>query len=211
MILVVEAMSVAFVEQFWAFVQEGQYERQEKSEDGRKYYRFLKPQNKDFPTQVELFCRVPDAVILQEPAHLTPIPIDDDVSSLSAILLNSDYYTYVLEQSMMKNGLHLANPSALICLKAKAFLELSDRKEQGQQIDSKNISKHKSDVFRLLVLLAEGDQFELPASIKADMQAFVQTVGHHLPENEIFKAMGLGNIDVAALFQRLISNFNLTN
>lgn len=43
-ILVVEAMSKEFVEQFWNFIKAGNYERNEQSEAERKYYRFLKPE-----------------------------------------------------------------------------------------------------------------------------------------------------------------------
>ena len=39
-ILVVEAMTPEFVKQFWQFIQDGKYERNEKSADERKYYRF---------------------------------------------------------------------------------------------------------------------------------------------------------------------------
>ena len=41
---------------------------------------------------IELFSRKPDAILLNEPAHLTPIPVEADLSSLSAILLSDDYY-----------------------------------------------------------------------------------------------------------------------
>lgn len=70
-ILVVEALNTDFVSTFWRFIKDGQYERQEKSPDERKYYRFLKPADTNFPFQLELFSRIPDKVDLQEPAHLT--------------------------------------------------------------------------------------------------------------------------------------------
>lgn len=41
MILIVEALTPEFVKQFWVFIKEANYERKEKSEDERKYYRFL--------------------------------------------------------------------------------------------------------------------------------------------------------------------------
>jgi phosphorylcholine metabolism protein LicD len=58
-ILIVEALNTDFVKQFWQFVTEGNYERKEKSDDERKYYRFVKPENLDFPFQLELFARNP--------------------------------------------------------------------------------------------------------------------------------------------------------
>ncbi len=91
LILIVEALNAAFVEKFWEFIKDGKYERQEKSTDERNYYRFMKPKTKEFPFQIELFSRTPEHVQLNEPAHLTPIPVDDDLSSLLAILMNDDY------------------------------------------------------------------------------------------------------------------------
>jgi hypothetical protein len=124
MILIVEALTPEFVKQFWVFVKEAKYERKEKSTDKRKYYRFLNPENKEFPKQVELFSRIPDLLDLKEESHLTPIPVDDDISSLSAILLNEGYYNYTIDHSTVEDNIHIANTEALICLKAKAFLDM---------------------------------------------------------------------------------------
>lgn len=208
-ILVVEALSADFVKQFWQFIQEGNYERKEKSADERKYYRFLKPENKEFPYQLELFSRLPDVIKLGEDAHLTPIPVDDDLSNLSAILLSDDYYNYMILQSQIEKGLRRANTEALICLKAKAFLEITERIAKGSKEDPKHIRKHKADVFRLVQMLTENDSFELPESIKNHLQEFAKTIATDLPDKAIFKEMGLGNVDVEKVFAQLLKNFNL--
>ena len=80
-ILIVEALSAEFAEKFWEFIKEANYENKEKSSGEKKYYRFKKPANEGYPQQIELFSRVPD-IDLEEEANLTPIPIDEDVSSL---------------------------------------------------------------------------------------------------------------------------------
>ena len=41
----------------------------------------------------------------------------------------------------------------LDCYKAKAWMDLTDRKAAGEHVDSKNIKKHKNDVFRLTELI----------------------------------------------------------
>ncbi len=140
-VLVVEALDTEFIRRFWEFVENGAYEFRQKSERQRKYYRFLKPKQKDFPEQLELFARNPDLLDLKENAHLTPIPVKDDISSLSAILMNNDYYDFVRKQSSMVNGLHIATIEALICLKAKAFLDLLSLKEEGVRVDKRDIKK----------------------------------------------------------------------
>jgi len=210
-ILVVESLNVDFVKQFWQFIQDGNYEKKEKNEDDRKYYRFIKPEKTEFPFQLELFSRNPDLLDLDEGVSLTPIPVDDDLSSLSAILMNDDYYAYTLEHSSVDENINIANTEALICLKAKAFLDLIQRKARGEKVDSRNIRKHKGDVFRLAVMLTENDVFELPDSIKADLQAFADTIAGDLPDKAIFKEMGVGSIDVDVTFSQLLKNFKLTS
>jgi len=208
-ILVVEALNPEFVKRFWEFVRAANYERQEVGGEERKYYRFIKPEDKEFPMQIELFSRKPDVIILEEGAHLTPIPVDDDLSSLSAILLSDDYYNYMIEHSTLENSLHLANTEALICLKAKAYLEIAERIAQGKNEDSKNLRKHKADVFRLALMLSADTVFDLPEIIKSHLQTFVDAVANDLPDKGIFKEMGVGNVDVEALFKQFLTNFNL--
>lgn len=208
-ILVVEALSKEFVKQFWKFIQDGNYERNEKSADERKYYRFMKPANAEFPFQIELFSRKPGVIDLEEGAHLTPIPVDDDLSSLSAILLQDDYYKYMLEHSVLENNLHRSNVEALICLKAKAWLEITGRIAKGSKEDPKQLRKHKADVFRLAVTLAEKDVFELPGSIKKHLQAFTDAITGDLPDKAIFKEMGLNNMQVENVFEQILKSFGL--
>jgi hypothetical protein len=209
MILVVEALSADFVKQFWQFIQDGHYEQKEKSDDERKYYRFIKPENTEFPFQIELFARNPDLLDLDEETHLTPIPVDDDLTSLSAILLNDDYYHYLLEHSVLRNSVHLARTEALICLKAKAYLEIAHRIESGGKAESKKLRKHKGDVFRLAVMLTKDDVFELPVNIKSDLQAFVDAIKGDLPATSIFKEMGLTSISKENIYNQLIKIFQL--
>jgi hypothetical protein len=209
-ILVVEAITPAFVTEFWNFVKEGNYAKNEKNEGERKYYRFIKPANPDFPYQIELFARIPDVLDVREGAHLTPVPVDEDLSSLSAILMNEDYYNYTLDHSAEQEGLQRANTESLICLKAKAFLDMTERKEKGEAIDDKHIRKHKADVFRLSVMLTDNDTFELPESMHVDMQSFIDAVKNELPDKAIFKEMGLSNISPKAVWTQLVKNFTLS-
>ncbi len=208
-ILVIEALSPEFVTHFWQFIKQGNYDVKEKSEEDRKYYRFQKPQVEEFPFQIELFSRIPDLLDLDEGTHLTPIPVDTEISSLSAILMDDDYYNFTIQHSQLDNGIHLANTEALIGLKAKAFLDYKTRKENGEQIDEKQLRKHKMDIFRLLLLLTPEDNFTIAESIKSDIANFVAVVKDDLPDKQIFKEMGAGNVDVKELFGLLIEAFNL--
>ncbi|MBI9068971.1 MAG: hypothetical protein JEZ09_16865 [Salinivirgaceae bacterium] len=209
MILVVEALSAEFVMQFWQFVKDGNYEHQEKSSGERQYYRFYNPGNKAFPDMIELFSRKPDAVLLNEPAHLTPIPVEADLDSLSAILLSDDYYNYILTHSFIENEVHLAKTESLICLKARAFNDMTTRKAQGENIESNKIKKHKTDIFRLALTLTAADVFELPQTLKTDLKNFAAAVADNLPGKQLFQAMGLGAINPQTVFNQLIKSFQL--
>lgn len=209
-ILIIEALSPEFVAHFWEFVKQGNYDVREKSEEDRKYYRFQKPQVEEFPFQIELFSRIPDLLDLDEGTHLTPIPVDTEISSLSAILMDDDYYNFTIQHSQFNNGIHLANTEALIGLKAKAFLDYKTRKENGEKIDEKQLRKHKMDIFRLLLLLTPEDNFTIVESIKSDIANFAEVIKDDLPDKQIFKEMGAGNVDVKELFGLLIVAFNLT-
>ncbi|WP_430814041.1 hypothetical protein [Carboxylicivirga sp. RSCT41] len=127
-ILIVEALTPEFVKKFWDFIRDGEYQQKEKSEDERRYYRFINPKNNAFPQQLELFSKIPDLLDLEGEPHLTPIPVEDDLSSLSAILMDEAYYKFTIEHSSIEEGAHIAAPETLICLKAKAYLDLTERK-----------------------------------------------------------------------------------
>lgn len=161
-VLVIEALDSSFVKRFWGFINDGDYKTRERSTGKHEYFRFTKPSKDDFPSQIELFSCKPDIINTTEEVHLAPIPVDEVLLSLSAILLNDDYYNFTIKFSSMEDDLHIAKTEALICLKAKAFLEMTKRRENGDNIDSNNIQKHKKDIFRLALLLSESDSITLP-------------------------------------------------
>ena len=101
-VLIVEALDSAFAERFWAFIEAGDYEVRERSEGDRIPYRFQKPKAEDFPAMLELFSRAPEGLSLAADSRLTPLPIDEAAASLSAILLDEAYYTFL--KSMVRTA-----------------------------------------------------------------------------------------------------------
>ena len=177
-VLHVEALTPAFGQRFWQFVQAGGYQQKEGDPDQRPcLYRFQKPLDDEFPHMLELFSRVPDGLRFVPPGHLTPIPMTEQVSSLSAILLDEDYYQFVLSGRKNKYGLpSWVGEDRLIPLKAVAWMEMSERAQSGEPIDSKKINKHLSDIVLLSSLLQPGQEIELPEKIRANLQVFVRAV-----------------------------------
>lgn len=209
-VLVVELLENEFVKRFWEFVKNGVYETQQKSEGARKYYRFIKPTKNEYPFQLELFARNPDLLDLADDTHLTPIPVDEDLSSLSAILMNDDYYKFTLNNSIVESDLHLATVETLICLKAKAFLDLRARKEKGTRIDEKDSKKHKNDVIRLAALLSADNSFKLPDPIHKDIEEFLSVLEKEPPDvRAIAKTMGLHSLDINTVVNQIEQTFHL--
>ena len=209
LILVVESLSAEFGVKFWDFIKEGRYSSRQRGEDKHEYYRFMNPEDKRYPQQVELFSRQVDGLQLPEEARLEPIHIEDGVSSLSAILMDDAYYHFTIEHSTVYEGIHLANVEALICLKAKAFMDLQNRKNRGDNIDSDKIEKHKKDVIRLTALLSGDSVFELPESLQKDISDFCGSVQYDLPNIDFMKSAGLGNMNAEDLITSLKQIMNL--
>ncbi len=176
-VLYVEAVSPEFGKAFWSFVESGGYEIRESGSGRPIFYRFQKPSVGSYPAMLELFSRAPSGIELAAGSHLSPIPLDENVSSLSAILLDDDYYRFVIGQRKESAGLSWVGAECLIPLKANAWLELSERRERGENVDSKNIGKHRSDVVRLSQLLTPGQQLKLAPKIHAHLSRFLARLG----------------------------------
>lgn len=172
-VLIVESITVEFGKQFWEYIREAGYEHLNKSTGNAQFYRFTSPKNKEFPYMIEMFSRNPDFIILEDDAVFTPLPIDDEVSSLSAILLNKAYYRLLRNGQITVDGIPVLSPTCLIPFKAKAWLDLKDRKLNGEHVDSKNIKKHKNDVFRLSQLITANTRQILSQEIAEDMNRFL--------------------------------------
>ena len=173
LVLIVEAITPNFGKQFWQFIKDAGYEYRNKSTGLLQFYRFSHPSAGGYPFMIELFSRRAEAISLPEDAVLTPLPMEDDISSLSAILLDDDYYQLVRSGTVVVDGINVLDAAYLIPFKAKAWLDLTQKKAAGQAVDSKNIRKHKNDVFRLSALLGPQSHVTVSESILADLRAFL--------------------------------------
>lgn len=175
-VLCAEALNAEFIAHFWEFIKAGGYQNQQKSTGDKQFYRFDKPTTEGFPFMLELFSRAPDQLKISDDAHLTPIPADGEVSSLSAILLDEDYYQCIKNGKIVIDGISVLSADFILPFKAKAWLDLNQRKQAGEAVDSKAIKKHRNDVFRLFGLLAPTQRIEIPDAIKQDMASFLAAI-----------------------------------
>lgn len=197
-VLHIEALTPEFGRVFWKFIDAGRYQTQETNQGSSKLYRFKNPQEEEFPFMVELFSRVPDGIDIPKDSHLTPIPIDEEVSSLSAILLDDDYYQFVISGRKAKNGfVSWVAEDRLIPLKAIAWLDMTERKRAGESIDSNKIDKHQKDIVVLSGLLNQETRIDVPPKIATDLKRFIDEVSlRNIPnfdtiKERLFLAYGL--------------------
>lgn len=209
LILIVEALSAEFGKVFWDFIKAGKYSLRQRGEGKHEYFRFMKPEDRRFPQQVELFSRKTGRLSLPEDARLEPIHIEDGISSLSAILMDEAYYNFTIAHSAVYEGMHLANVEALVCLKAKAFLNLRKRKSEGEDIDSDKIDKHKKDVIRLAATIAGNSRFELTESLRMDLAEFCELVKNELLNQDFMKSIGLKGLSAEDLIGLLKTSMNI--
>lgn len=173
-VLIVENISDEFGRKLWGFIKNAGYDI-EFGQEKKCFYRFKNPKDKDFPKMIELFSRNQN-ISLPEDIHLIPIHISDEISSLSAILLNDDYYQFMISGKRVIDGICVLDEKHLIPFKAKAWCELIERKKRGEEGQSRHIKKHCKDIANLVALLPENTKVEISGMVKEDMQTFVDDI-----------------------------------
>ncbi|MES2822930.1 MAG: hypothetical protein V4732_04965 [Pseudomonadota bacterium] len=202
-VLSAEVLDADFVARFWAFVKAAGYEHQEKSTGEKQFYGFSKPTEKNYPYMLELFSRKPDAVFLEDEATLTPVPVDEDVSSLSAILLDDDYYHCIQLGKTLVDGVPILSVDYIIPFKMRAFCDLSYRKEQGAQVDAKNIKKHKNDVLKIAQLLSPAQTVAVSDAIKGHMKEFILAIKGEPVDMKILGLVGITLENILAVLENV--------
>lgn len=206
MVLIVESLTPEFGRRFWEYVKAAGYEHRNKSTGEPQFYRFSKPSSREYPYMIELFSGRVDAIELPEDAVLTPLPLDDEISSLSAILMDADYYQFLREGKTVLNDIPVLDAAHLIPFKAKAWLDLTERNRNGEHVDSKNIRKHKNDVFRLSILLTSDIRVILSAAIRSDLEKFFSAIE---AETIDLKAFGIRSQSQQEILQKLKTIYGL--
>lgn len=203
-VLVVEALKEDFVKAFCDFVEKGGYEHINRNKENQ-YYRFSKPKDDNFPAMLELFSRKPEYLNSIE-TRLAPIHVNDDVISLSAILLDDDYYNLIATGSVKVDNISVLRIEYLLLFKMKAWLDLSERKSKGENVDSKDIKKHKNDVVRLAVNIDSNASVAISDRIKEDVTRFLTEMKNNPVD---LKSLKISNIRYRDIIERIETCFSL--
>ncbi len=100
----------------------------------------------------------------------------------------------------MIEGLPILSAGYLIPLKINAWTNLVRRKQEGFPVQSKDISKHKNDVFRLSVLLTTGTTIRLPDSLYEELYSFLDVMASEVVN---FGACGLTGQNKLVVIDRI--------
>ncbi len=189
-VLIIEALDESFGKKFWEFIEDGGYKDCAKTSASQQFYRFTKPTTPMFPTMIELFSKKDFNLHLNSRTSISPIHIDDNIKSLSAILLNDDYYELVKKGKKENDELSYLSNEMVILFKIKAYLDLKERKRNGESVDSRDMKKHRNDIFRLLSVIDPELKVELPNIIKKDISVFIEQIKEDKPA---LKDLGIRN------------------
>lgn len=181
-VLIAEVLGRDCVRALLEFVEEGAYGIRERAGEAPVLYRFAKPATAGFPAMLEFFSRKPDGLDLGEDQQIVPVRAGAEVHSLSAILLDDAYYAMLVTNREERDGISIATAPTLIALKARAWIDLTARKEAGEPVDGRDIRKHRTDVFRLAATLPGDEAVDLDGTIRADLRSFLAAMPADSPE-----------------------------
>lgn len=176
MVILFEDKFEEFARRFWQYIHDGGYKCGWKNSDKPHYYRFTEPKP-GYPVQIELFSRKPD-YHLEADQTIVPIHIDDDTSSLSAILLNDDFYQFLLAGRITEEGLSILRAEYLIPFKMYAWLNLREEKQNGKHVNARDLRKHKNDVFLLLQIAPVNASVVVSGTVAKTVNRFLDEISN---------------------------------
>lgn len=160
------------------YVKDGKYKIQIGEKDQYKYYRFLEPEEENFAKEIELFALNENNLELEELQRIIPIDPEDGAYSLSAIMLDPEYFE-MIKNNVDKSGIAPStNTQATMMLKISAFYDLKER-------DDKKWKKHRRDILKLSLLLTGEEKIQLKGRMKQDFDSFIQHVNENLDQKTI--------------------------
>ena len=140
-------------------------------------------------------------------ARIEPIVDDEALYSLSAIIMDDDVYQFTIQHWEEYRGVRMASPTALVCLKARAYLNLLHDRAAGKRVNTEDIKKHRRDV---LMLLATGtvEDTVVPMSIYQTFQDFISAM-RELPLNDLAKSLGVTDVVINEYLEVLSTTFTI--
>lgn len=171
MILIMEDGGEDFCKVFWEYILGGKYTCGWKESEPH-YYRFTNPAL-GYPSQIELFSKRAEFKL---DSRIIPVHIDEDVSSLSAIALDNDFYDFMKKGRRVVDDISILGAEYIIPFKMYAWLNNIELRKQGESVNTDDIKKHKNDVFRLIPLTNPDTKTEVEGNVKKTVIAFLEAM-----------------------------------
>ena len=80
--------------------------------------------------------------------------------------------------------------------KAKAHMDLKDKKEKGEKVKSDDVAKHHKDIVRLTAEMLLHRVDDIPAAVREDMRAFINSLDNSPFNSDVLQKYGLTNEEV---------------
>ena len=170
MVLTAVMLKPEFAASFRRLIDDGGYKARQRADSKQELYRFTNPADISFPHMIELFAPEGEGVGLA--GEYTRLDVEDDLLSLSAILLNKNYSDIMLHNRTVVKGIPILTVDALILFKIRAAVDLSEKKQNGEKVKSVDVKKHQNDVFRLLQVIDPDRKLKIPPPVKSDVDRY---------------------------------------
>lgn len=201
----------AFLGALLVYIKEGEYENKAKASGEAQYYRFNKPKKSEFPKQIELFSKKPEDLKLFEDQHIIPLQDTSAEQQFSGILLEDEYYDLIKNNS--KDGEHCKyiGAEAQIPLKARAFIEIRERKAKGIDVNERDIKKHRNDILQLSQALTTGQNLALTGLPLTHLNTYLYEVSKLQNDDDLKKYCEENNLgSVAEIIEAVKAYYQIT-
>lgn len=114
--------SVELAQRIKQYITDGKYDIQVGEKDQYKYYRFNNPKEENFAKEIELFASNENELKLDDGQRILPIDPEEGLYSLSAIMLDSEYFEMIKSNINKSAEAPCTNTQATIMLKCLLFM-----------------------------------------------------------------------------------------
>ena len=153
------------------YIREGGYTIQKGQQDIYRYYRFVDPDVEGYAKEIELFASEEYGIDLDEGQRIIPIDPEEGLYSLSAIMLDREYFNMIKNNIEVIDGIPYSNTPATMLLKMSAVYDLHQRGDDKWK-------KHRRDILKLTLLLTGEERIVLTGRMIADVNFFKTEVGN---------------------------------
>lgn len=148
------------------YIKDGGYTIQRGTLGQYSYFRFKEPKAERFARELEIFASNENNIELDDDQRIIPIDPEDGLYSLSAIMLDSEYFEMI--KNNIQKGLRApcTNTQATMMLKMSAFRDLKARGDDKYK-------KHRRDILKLVQTLTGEEKIVLVGRMIEDFDSFV--------------------------------------